>query len=128
MKYLLSFLILFSLNSQASFLLEPYAGLNFGSNWVADGETDKDPISGTTIGGRAGVQRMGFMIGLDGMISTWDIEGNINEEISVTSYGVFVGYDFPIMLRLWGTYIFGGTGEIEDSGEFFNPSGYVNWG
>lgn len=124
MKYILSFLILFSFQASASFLLEPYAGINTQSNWVADGETDKDPISGSTIGGRAGIQRMGFMIGLDGKIATWDVEGDINEEITVTSYGLFVGYDFPILLRVWGTYVFGGTGEIENTGEYLNPTGY----
>lgn len=125
MKYFISLLVLFSLNSKASFLLEPYGGVNFASNWVADGETDKDPISGGTIGGRAGVQRMGFMMGLDGKISSWDLEGNIEEEIIVTSYGLFIGYDFPILLRVWGTYVFGGTGTVEDVGEYLNPTGHT---
>jgi len=124
-KFLVCFILCLSFNANASFLIEPYAGLNLFSKWQADGESSTDGLSGSMIGGRAGVQRMGFMIGLDARMSTWEIDDSQSTKLNTTSYGFFVGYDFPIMLRLWGTYTFSGTGEVDDVGEFFGGSGFI---
>ena len=125
MKYLLSFILLISLNANASFLIEPFAGMNFNGQFQADGATDKDNFSGTMYGGRAGVEKMGFMIGMDARISNWEIDDNNNSELSTTSYGFFAGYNFPMLLRVWGTYVFGGDGTVKDSGDFLKGSGFI---
>lgn len=125
MKYLLSFLIIFSFHSQASFLLEPFAGMNFNGKFQADGSSDKDNFSGTMYGARAGIERMGFMIGLDARLSNWEIDNDAESELSTTSYGFFAGYNFPMLLRVWGTYVFGGDGTVKDSGDFLQGSGFI---
>lgn len=125
MQKLVCILIIFSFPTFASFLLEPYAGINLASQFQADGADDSESLSGTMYGARAGVERMGVMVGMDARISTWKIDDSNDSELSTTSYGFFVGYNFPIMLRIWASYTFGGDGTIKDSGDLLNGSGYI---
>ena len=125
MKYLFGFLIIFSFHASASFLLEPYAGLNYKGTFHADGSSKIDDFSGNMIGGRAGIEKMGFMIGMDARIGNWEIDDTNKSELTTTSYGLFIGYNLPILLRFWGTYVFGGDGTVKDSGDLLSGSGYV---
>ena len=91
-----------SVESNASLLLEPYAGYYTGSITG----TSSYSISGVGYGGRLGFQNLGFMVGADYLSGSWT--GTINN-VSTTyvpsDLGVFVGYDFPILLRIYGEYI-----------------------
>lgn len=102
-------------NAQAALLVEPFAGMDFNSTVDANG-TDGD-ITGTTVGARLGFQNMGFMLGLDGRRMSWNFEPDTgaDDDYTFTQLGLFVGYDFPMMLRLWGNYVFSLEGDDDDS-------------
>lgn len=113
-------------NAQAAFLLEPFAGMEFNSSAELSG-TDTD-TTGTTVGARLGFQNLGLMIGLDGRRMTQNFEPKTGSDIDVTftQMGLFVGYDFPMMLRIWGNYVFSLEGENDDtSTKYTEGSGLV---
>ena len=119
-----NFLLLFSLTlfafsspAQAGFLLEPYMGMHLNSSYT-DNDCASDcskSISGIAIGGRAGFQNLGFMFGVSGKRVSYDVEDATSGDLATTTIGVFPGYDFPILLRVWGEYILSGTGAWDDS-------------
>lgn len=107
----------FSSNAKAGFLLEPYMGMHFNSSYTDNdcvSDCDKS-ISGVAIGGRAGFQNLGFMFGVSGKRVSYDVEDSTDGDLATTTIGVFAGYDFPILLRVWGEYILSGTGAWNDS-------------
>ena len=103
--------------SHAGLLIEPYLGYAIGG----DGESTFTPTtvnhtySGLNYGARLGYSNLGFMIGLDYSASSHDLEGKITSSptysakdgIDRSQIGIFVGFNFPVMLRAWGTYYFG---------------------
>jgi hypothetical protein len=102
-------------SAQAGFLLEPFAGMEFSSTADFDG-TDAD-TTGTAIGARVGFQNLGLMLGLDArrLSSNFEPETGSDSDYTFTQLGFFVGYDFPIMLRVWGNYVFSLNGENDDN-------------
>jgi hypothetical protein len=113
-------------NAQAGFLLEPFAGMEFNSTGDAAG-SDVD-ITGTSVGARVGFQNLGLMLGLDGRKISLNLEteNGYDFDIAYTQLGLFVGYDFPMMLRIWGNYVFSLEGENEDSNtKYTDGSGLV---
>ena len=114
-----------SLNTQASFLIEPYAGFNFNGGWSEDDSNSTNQFSGTMYGARAGVQNMGFMFGVDGRKGEWEIDNNSSTELSYNHFALFAGYDFPIFLRVFASYIIGGNATDDDDNEYLQPSGYT---
>lgn len=110
-------LFAFTSTAQAGFLLEPYMGMHFNSTYKdndCSGNCDGS-ISGIAIGGRAGFQNLGFMFGVSGKRVSYDVEDSTQGDLATTTIGVFAGYDFPILLRVWGEYILSGTGAYDDS-------------
>jgi hypothetical protein len=96
--------------AQASLLVEPLIGYNFNGKLG----TDASRGSGTSYGGRLGYQNMGFQLGLDYLNSTMDYGrgwGN-NADFTSNEYGIFVGYKFPILVRVYAAYIFSANGEV----------------
>lgn len=101
--------------AKASLLLEPFAGMVFNSS--ADDPTDGNKVSGTVVGARLGVQQMGLMAGLDGRRNSWNLDpdsGGADSDFTFTQLGFFVGYELPIKVRFWGTYIFSMDGTDDD--------------
>lgn len=97
-------------DAKAAFFFEPYAGVDLGAKIELD--DDKGDISGHTVGARVGVQNFGFMLGLDGRRASWKIKtDNVDKDTYFTTVGLFAGYDFPILLRIWGEYVFSHIGE-----------------
>lgn len=88
--------------AQAGTLLEPYAGMTFGSNYSSSDISDGE-ISGTVVGARLGFQQLGFMVGVDGRRSSFELKpkSGTDSEYTFNQLGFFVGYDFPILLRFW---------------------------
>lgn len=116
MKKLLYLLaISFSFQAYAGLLLEPFVGMAFNSSGEV-ANTDVD-ITGTSVGGRLGFQHLGFMLGLDGRQDKWNLDPESGSELDITgqTLGFFVGYEFPVMLRLWANYIFTSEFENDDS-------------
>ncbi len=116
--------------AEAAFLIEPFAGIQINSTYDDTTASDKGDVTGTAVGARVGFQNLGFMLGLDYRKSSLkfvsDAAGNADSDFTFTTTGFFVGYDFPMMLRVWGTYVFGHNGDDDDSDlKTFEGSGTV---
>jgi hypothetical protein len=101
-------------SAHASLLLEPYVGYQMGKYKGSGSSTD---YSGLDYGARAGWQQMGFMIGLDFMTGKMtDKAKPTSNDVTPQSFGVFVGYNFPVLLRVYGVYGFSNSMKFEQSG------------
>lgn len=117
-------LFYYSEKANAGLLLEPFAGMEVSSTGDANG-TDVD-ITGSAVGARLGFQNLGFMFGLDARRNSWNLEADSSDgDFTFTQLGLFVGYDFPIMLRVWGNYVFSLNGEDEGKNKYTEGSGLV---
>jgi hypothetical protein len=92
---------IFMPTSNASILVEPYLGFDTG-HWTAG--TASSSMSGTTFGGRLGYQELGFMAGLDYMTGHWTDNATPSDTWTPSDLGLFVGFNFPVMLRVYGVY------------------------
>lgn len=112
----------FTFGANADFLLEPYLGYHVGK--IKQGSVS-DTAKGVSLGGRVGFQTVGFMGGLDYMTGSWTDDHNPNRTLTPTDLGVFVGFNFPVMLRVYGVYNFstkmkmsgGGVNQTLDGGD-----------
>jgi len=103
-------IFLFSSTVQAGILVEPYLGYSIGLSKDYNNKTNdyKTP----QFGARLGYQFLGLMAGVDySLSSSFDLNqknksNGASSKISSekNQLGLFVGYDFPILLRAWGTY------------------------
>lgn len=133
MKHFLSLFVFtalfFANTARADLLIEPVVGYNF--NAVADFEDGERYSGGTgpSYGGRLGYQNLGLQLGVDYLKSSLDMDDNdFDKNIEASEWGAFVGFKFPILLRVYAGYIFSATGDTEDSAnnkyEFSKGSGY----
>jgi len=103
-------IFLFTSTVQAGVLVEPYVGYSLGLSKDYDNKTNdyKTP----QFGARLGYQFLGLMAGVDySLSSSFDLNqkkittGATSKTPSEKNQlGLFVGYEFPILLRAWGTY------------------------
>ena len=104
--------------ASAALLVEPHLAYNLGSS--GDGES----YSGGQFGMRLGYQQLGLMAGLDFTRSNFDQKTSsasnaTTNKMERNEFGVFVGYEFPILIRAWGAYYFSNKTEVTNSnGEF----------
>jgi hypothetical protein len=111
----------FSTQAQAGFLLEPYFGTHMNSQYKSNNcssDCEKD-VTGTAMGARVGFQSMGLMLGLDAKMAALDVQDS-DDPLNYNRYGFFIGYDFPIMLRLWYTHHLSQSTELDSN----NPVTY----
>lgn len=88
--------------AHADFLLEPYIGYHTGNYEMGTFEQD---MSGITYGARAGfTHALGLMGGIDYMSGKWEDDANPSSDLTPSTLGVFVGFEFPILLRVYGVY------------------------
>ena len=133
-KILLLVSTLFALSStaQADLLLEPYLGYTIGSGDRGNFDYDyKTP----QIGGRVGYQMLGLMLGVDYSmgLGSFDVDAEHKVTGAETSsknkknqLGVFVGYNLPVLLRVWGTYYVNTSLETEGTpSSDYSGSGYA---
>ena len=125
MRVLFAFLIcLVSAQSQAALLLEPLVGYSVGKlNGEYDpGTADFDEsLKGTSYGGRVGYQNLGFQLGLDYLASNMEAD---DMDFKTSEFGGFVGFEFPVLVRVYAGYVFSGTGDLEqDIGRDLNLKG-----
>ena len=115
--------------SKAGLLLEPYVGYQLGTldgkykykSTGIEADYPETSHSGAGFGARVGFQTFGLMLG--GVYETIpsitqernDTESDLG---SSSKLGVFVGYDFPLFLRVWGTYFLDVSAEDEDGNDF----------
>jgi hypothetical protein len=121
-------MLYYTQSAKAGTLLEPYAGMVLNSKYVIDTGGDGD-LSGTVVGGRLGFQQLGFMAGIDGRRKSLEMKPKTgsDSEYTFTQLGFFVGYDFPILLRVWGEYVFSleGTDNADSDNKYTGGSGTV---
>lgn len=128
---LLALVLGYSSQSHAGLLIEPVVGYSFASANVdiefpsdpASNTSDKKSGSGGSYGGRLGYQNFGFQLGLDYLASSMSVDG---DKFKTSEFGGFVGFEFPILLRVYAGYVFSGNGTLETNTEdlkFKNGSG-----
>lgn len=103
--------------AQAGVLVEPMIGYQFGDG---DEPGVDHSYSGPFFGGRLGYQQLGFMLGLDYRISTFEDEQQLSNSVvhddqKQTKFGAFVGFNFPILMRAWVSYYFDVSMEDDDA-------------
>lgn len=120
---LLALVLGYSAQSQAGLLIEPVVGYSFGSSNIdmevpldtTQNTSDKESLNGTSYGGRLGYQNFGFQLGVDYLASSLEVDG---DGFKTSEFGGFVGFEFPILVRVYAGYVFSGTGTLEgDAGE-----------
>lgn len=111
----------FMLGANASFYLDPSIGINFNGEFGSN-DFDNNPI---TLGVRAGYSTLGFSFGLD-------VAQSMNVEVEndgspdgwdFMEYGLFAGYEFPILVRAYAAYVIGGKAE-RGNAELSDTSGF----
>lgn len=106
MKKLLALLMVagFVSTSHADLLLEPYLGYYMGTS-TQSGSKDGD-VSGVGYGARIGYQNItGLMLGAEYFTGALeDDDGTVKTDLTPGDYGVFAGFNFPILLRAYATY------------------------
>ncbi len=114
--------ILFTFKANAGFMIEPYAGFA-----LAGGLEQKQTVplladySGFQLGARAGMTFLGFMGGVTyNMASSTEYEFTqgvaiVRDNATRNDLGLFIGFNFPIMLRVWGSYYLDSQLEGEDA-------------
>ncbi len=105
-------LAVLSTTANASFLIEPHLGYNI-SGGVASYSNTKYDYTGAQYGARLGFQTLGLMGGFDYTHSGYDLKSTVltsgvvaTVPVTQNEYGVFVGYNAPILLRAWLAYYF----------------------
>ncbi|MCB0350400.1 MAG: outer membrane beta-barrel protein [Bdellovibrionales bacterium] len=107
--------------AQAGFMIEPYLGYETGSS-TSSGSADED-YTGTLFGARLGYSMMGFMFGADYMTASGTIEQTGGDlDLKTTDLGAFVGYEFPIMFRIYLSYMFDSKATPDGVGYDFEGS------
>lgn len=98
--------------AKAALLLEPYAGWAISGNAEFDvtdpsGIDDQGDLTGPGFGVRLGYATTNFSVGVDYSILNVEPDFNQTEDsnLDTQNMGVFVGYTFPIELRLWAGYL-----------------------
>lgn len=140
MKKLLVVLGLFYFsNAMAGVHLEPYLGYGFGSTeQTAAGIKVERSYSYPSLGARVGYGMLGLSAGLDYNMSLSAFDMTIDKPAGSTddnkyarsNLGVFVAYEFPILLRAFASFYFNSTLETDSdpsggtAGDQYNGSGF----
>lgn len=106
--------------SHASLLIEPHIGYNVSGTGESGLDVD---YSGPQYGARLGYQSFGFMLGMDYTKGSGEYESKVGgvttkQDYDTDDIGAFVGYEFPILLRVWGTYYFSSKMELKGGGDY----------
>lgn len=110
-KLLSLVLLLSTASAQAGVLVEPIIGLNFNHKLEGNGEDFKG--LGGAWGGRLGYQNYGFQLGLDYLSSSTDMdEKELKNNFKSQDWAAFIGFEFPILVRVYAGYIFSSNGEV----------------
>jgi hypothetical protein len=124
--FLLIFAFLMISPSQAGLLIEPAVGFNVANFQTDSAGYSEEKAAGLSWGGRLGYQNFGFQLGLDYLSSKLSVADDDYKDLSMNEIAGFVGFEFPVLLRVYAGYILSATGETELSNqkvEFSEGSG-----
>lgn len=100
--------------ADAGVLLEPVLGYSFGKSETDLPGTNEDKFKGSSYGARVGYQNLGLQLGIDYLRSSVELDDNdFKENLSVNEFAGFVGFEFPVLIRVYAGYIFSANGETE---------------
>jgi hypothetical protein len=88
--------------AQAAFLVEPFFDYAV-SGEVKTGSSDSD-MSATLEGLRLGMTSLGFLYGVEFSIGNTRYDTSPKVDATSQDLGLFLGYTFPVMIRVWATY------------------------
>lgn len=114
-----------SQSAKAALLIEPLVGFNVGTKAQIDDEDRSEDYSGLggAFGGRLGYQNLGFQIGLDYLHSSIDFsDKTLKKNVSMNEWAGFVGFEFPILLRVYAGYIFSVDGSSKYKADNSSPT------
>lgn len=105
------------LPAQASLRVEPFLGYHMGN----DKNTPENDVKGSEMGARVGFSTLGFALGGELSKGMYEVDSNPSQDLEPTNMGVFASFEFPILVRVYGTYIFNSKSdyssyEIEGNG------------
>jgi hypothetical protein len=100
--------------ARAGVLIEPLVGYNLGKFEINVPNSEEEKFNGASYGGRLGYQQLGFQLGLDYLHSSVSVDDNdYKENLSVSEFAAFVGFEFPALIRVYAGYIFSAMGEAQ---------------
>lgn len=104
-----------SFSAKASLLIEPHLGFNLSGGGKSNGVDYS--YNGAQYGLRLGGQYLGLMAGIDYNLSsyTWEQTPGGDDTFDRSEFGLFVGYNLPILVRFWGAYYFSNTAKDTNS-------------
>jgi hypothetical protein len=102
--------------SHAALLIEPVVGYNVSAKTDIENRDNYTGGMGAAYGGRLGYQNLGFQLGLDYLQSSIDLDdADFKNNLGMSEWAGFVGFEFPILFRVYAGYIFSATGEAKNS-------------
>lgn len=112
---LLALVLTYSFQTHAGLLIEPVVGYSWGKlNSEATGtdiSEDTQGLKGASYGGRLGYQNFGFQLGIDYLASSM-VYGSDDIKMTTSEFGGFLGYELPVLFRVYVGYVFSGTGKL----------------
>lgn len=118
-KMILAALVtMFGFAANAGIHVEPYIGYSLSGDWEQGSSNGDYTSDGPQLGARLGYGMLGFFGAIDYELSSMEGTDFGNSDVSVDQslLGISVGYEFPILIRGYFTYILDATGELDDSG------------
>ena len=147
-KWAMVIIFLLPFSVQGSLVLEPYLGQILSLSSASQTESSVQytrKLDGLLYGGRVGYGLLGFSAGIDyaqssfdaeitaplSQVTTWRSQGtSIVSSVSGRYFGLFVGYDLPMLFRAWATffpsvrYEFGNGDPIEGQKDLWKGTGF----
>lgn len=99
--------------ASAGVLIEPVVGYNMGDFKTDSAGSSTEDFSGASYGGRLGYQNLGFQLGIDYLKSNLSVDDKDYSNLETSEWAGFVGFEFPVLLRVYAGYIFSATGETK---------------
>lgn len=98
-KLILSAILLMCFTVKAGILVDPYVGFGTSKSTLdaTSSNFDEDTQTAKFVGGRLGYSAFLFSAGIDYQIMD-------DDEVDQKNISAFVGFDLPILLRVWAEY------------------------
>ena len=120
-RLLLAAALTVGFSAQAGIHLEPYLGYAVSGEYNSGGTTKPDYTGGPLLGARVGYGMMGLFVAGDYQMGTLTRDSTPEADFDESHLGISVGYEFPILLRIYGTYFL--AAEAETTGSTLKGTG-----